>query len=132
MASQSLIDELTASCADVDLGRRATILARLTNLFISGRAAYDHVRDILRKLLPSVLAYIDQTFDKQTLQPNAMHSAASSSEPAASPDSLAHRIALGADHGGFELKNALAAYLTSLNKFEPSPLRDTTGRGFER
>jgi uncharacterized protein (DUF2336 family) len=41
MASQSLIDELTASCADVDLGRRASILARLTNLFISGRAAYD-------------------------------------------------------------------------------------------
>jgi uncharacterized protein (DUF2336 family) len=41
MATQSLIDELTASCADVDLGRRATILARLTNLFISGRAAYD-------------------------------------------------------------------------------------------
>jgi uncharacterized protein (DUF2336 family) len=41
MASQSLIDELTTSCADVDLGRRATILARLTNLFISGRAAYD-------------------------------------------------------------------------------------------
>jgi len=32
MASQSLIDELTASCADVDLGRRATILSRLTNL----------------------------------------------------------------------------------------------------
>ena len=41
MAPQSLIDELTASYADVDLGRRATILARLTNLFISGRAAYD-------------------------------------------------------------------------------------------
>jgi uncharacterized protein (DUF2336 family) len=41
MASQSLIDELTAACADADLGRRATILAQLTNLFISGRAAYD-------------------------------------------------------------------------------------------
>jgi uncharacterized protein (DUF2336 family) len=41
MATQSLIDELTAPCADVDIGRRATILARLTNLFISGRAAYD-------------------------------------------------------------------------------------------
>jgi uncharacterized protein (DUF2336 family) len=41
MASQSLIDELTACRADIDLGRRATILARLTNLFISGRAAYD-------------------------------------------------------------------------------------------
>ena len=41
MASQSLIDELTASCADADLGRRATILSRLTNLFISGQAAYD-------------------------------------------------------------------------------------------
>jgi hypothetical protein len=36
-----LIEELTASCADVGLGRRATILARLTNLFISGRTAYD-------------------------------------------------------------------------------------------
>lgn len=41
MASPSLIDELTASYADVDLSKRATILARLTNLFISGRAAYD-------------------------------------------------------------------------------------------
>jgi uncharacterized protein (DUF2336 family) len=40
-ASQSLIDELTGACADVDLGRRAAILMRLTNLFISGRAAYD-------------------------------------------------------------------------------------------
>jgi hypothetical protein len=41
MGSQSLIDELTGACADVDLGRRAAILMRLTNLFISGRAAYD-------------------------------------------------------------------------------------------
>src|SRR5450759_4267950 len=47
MASQSLIDELTASCADVDLGRRATILSRLTNLFISGRAAYDEQQTAL-------------------------------------------------------------------------------------
>jgi hypothetical protein len=41
IGSQSLIDELTGACADVDLGRRAAILMRLTNLFISGRAAYD-------------------------------------------------------------------------------------------
>lgn len=41
MTSQSLIDELTASCAEANIGRRAAILARLTNLFISGRSAYD-------------------------------------------------------------------------------------------
>jgi uncharacterized protein (DUF2336 family) len=41
MESQSLIDELIGTSADVDLGKRAGILARLTNLFISGRAAYD-------------------------------------------------------------------------------------------
>ncbi len=41
MAQPGLIDELISSSADVDLGRRATILARVTDLFISGRAAYD-------------------------------------------------------------------------------------------
>jgi uncharacterized protein (DUF2336 family) len=39
--AQSLIEDLTTSCADADLGRRATILARLTDMFISGRATYD-------------------------------------------------------------------------------------------
>jgi RpiB/LacA/LacB family sugar-phosphate isomerase len=73
--------------------------------FGAGRAAYEHVRDTLRKLLPSVLAYIDQTFEKHH---DPMHSAASSAEPAAT---TIKRVALGADHGGFELKNSLAAYL---------------------
>ncbi len=77
----------------------------------SGRAAYDHVRDILRKLLPSVVAYIDQTFDKTTHPPASMQATASTAEPAVSPAILVRRIALGADHGGFELKNSLVGYL---------------------
>ncbi len=79
----------------------------------SGRAAYEHVRDILRRILPSVLAYIDQTFDKQNNSNTTMHASASSSEPAASSSPIAQRIALGADHGGFELKNTLVTYLQS-------------------
>jgi glycine hydroxymethyltransferase len=74
--------------------------------FGAGRAAYEEVRDTLRKLLPSVLAYIDQTFEKP---PHSMHSQASTAEPAAA--TFVKRIALGADHGGFELKNSLAAHL---------------------
>jgi len=77
----------------------------------SGRAAYDYVRDILRRLLPSVVAYIDQTFDKSSNPNPNMHAVASTAEPTATPASLAHRIALGADHGGFELKNALVEHL---------------------
>ena len=34
--------------------------------FGSGRAAYDEVRDSLRRMLPSVLAYIEQTFNRKT------------------------------------------------------------------
>ncbi len=77
--------------------------------FGAGRRAYEDVRDALRKLLPSVLAYIDQTFEKPSSSNNPMHSAASIAEPAATV--AIKRIAVGADHGGFELKNALSGYL---------------------
>ncbi len=73
----------------------------------AGRAAYEEVRETLQKLLPSVLAYIEQTFDKNP-NPNSMHSQASPADPAANS---VKRIALGADHGGYELKNALVTYL---------------------
>ena len=78
----------------------------LSDPFGGPRAAYEQVRDALRKLLPSIISYIDQTFEKHS---NPMHSAASSTESAASTS--VKRIALGADHGGFELKNALVDYL---------------------
>ncbi|HEY2573265.1 MAG TPA: ribose 5-phosphate isomerase B, partial [Verrucomicrobiaceae bacterium] len=77
--------------------------------FGAGRRAYEEVRDSLRKLLPSVLAYIDQTFEKHSSSSNRpMQSPAPS---ASGNHNSFKRIALGADHGGFELKNALAAYL---------------------
>ena len=77
----------------------------LSDPFGGSRAAYEQVRDALRKLLPSIISYIDQTFEKHS---NPMHSAASSTESAATS---IKRIALGADHGGFELKNAIVDYL---------------------
>ncbi len=76
--------------------------------FGAGREAYEEVQETLQKLLPSVFAYIEQTFDK-TPDTHSMHSQASPTDPAAT--TTVKRIALGADHGGYELKNALVAYL---------------------
>lgn len=77
--------------------------------FGAGRRAYEEVRDVLRTLLPSVLAYIDQTFEKDPSSSSPMHSQARTA-PAAAASSV-QRVALGADHGGFELKNALGEHL---------------------
>ena len=74
--------------------------------FGAGRAAYVEVRDTLQKLLPSVLAYIEQTFQKNS-KPNFMPSTANPTDPS----NFITRIALGADHGGYELKEALVTYL---------------------
>jgi len=77
--------------------------------FGAGRRAYEEVRDALRKLLPTVLAYIDQTFDKNPSKITPMHSQASTAGTAAAMS--VKRVVLAADHGGLELKNALAAHL---------------------
>lgn len=76
---------------------------------------YEETRDILNELLPTVQAYIDQTFDKPTN--TDMHSSASTIEPAgtAIPADV-QSIALGADHGGVVLKDALVDYLRSQGK----------------
>ncbi len=60
---------------------------------------YMRCRDRIKAAIPSILSHIQKT--KQMPQPMTT--------PATSPTS---RIAIAADHGGFELKTALHAYLT--------------------
>jgi RpiB/LacA/LacB family sugar-phosphate isomerase len=96
--------------------------------FGGGRRDYEHTLRTLQKLLPTILAYIDQTFDRNhqptaaaTPSPTnqAMHASASANDPAAttlSPDTLVQSIALGSDHGGVELKDALVAHLRGIGK----------------
>lgn len=77
--------------------------------FGGSRADYAETRDLLQKLLPTVLAYIDQTFEN----PNSNQATMSANAPAsAQPVSTTQRLAIGADHGGLELKNALVDYLS--------------------
>ncbi len=64
-----------------------------------GLDAYFQCRDVLRKALPAVLDFIDQSKPKTMNTPPL----ASATKPL--------RIALGADHGGVELKRKIQAYL---------------------
>ena len=70
-----------------------------------GIHAYFETRDTLKQAIPSLLRFLDS--------PSAMNQPATPSAPAAPAPSLRPlRIALGADHGGFELKQAVFQYLT--------------------
>ena len=80
----------------------------VTDPFGGSRADYEETRDLLQRLLPTVLAYIDQTFEKPTVNTTAM----SANAPASSkPVSTTQRLAVGADHGGVDLKDELVSYL---------------------
>ena len=86
--------------------------------FGGGRRDYEQTCDLLQRLLPTILAYIDQTFEKAihpTPTDTAMHASASANDPAATaaPETLVQSIALGSDHGGVELKDALVNHLRS-------------------
>ena len=73
-----------------------------------GREAYVITREILKKALPSVLAFIDQTFDKRPppmSQNPSSHAATAPSGAAAG--STVGKIFVGADHGGVELKDRI-------------------------
>jgi RpiB/LacA/LacB family sugar-phosphate isomerase len=74
-----------------------------------GREIYLETRETLKKALSSVLAFIDQTFEKK---PDAMTQTASTATAPQSPaPSIGGEVFVGADHGGVELKNAVVDYL---------------------
>ncbi len=68
-----------------------------------GIHAYFECRDLLKKAVPSILKFIDSH--------SPMTSASQSTSPAATPKRPL-RIALGADHGGLELKQAIHQHLS--------------------
>jgi RpiB/LacA/LacB family sugar-phosphate isomerase len=67
-----------------------------------GIHAYFECRDTLRRAIPSILRFLDQSTSMSSPQP-------STTTPT---PTRTLRIALGADHGGFELKKAVHSYLT--------------------
>ncbi len=67
-----------------------------------GIDAYFKSRDLIREALPSVLAFIDQADPQPSMTPPA------------STTTKTPRIALGADHGGVELKKKVHAHLVGL------------------
>lgn len=83
----------------------------LCDPFGAGRHAYQETLVQLEKMLPCVLAYIEQTWKPEPSP------AAPPPDPAMSTDtatpSLPRKIAIAADHGGLELKNAVVAHLKS-------------------
>jgi len=70
-----------------------------------GIHAYFECRDTLKRGIPGILRFLDQS--KSTMSSPQPTPTTSSSTP-----SRTLRIALGADHGGFELKKAIHAHLT--------------------
>jgi len=73
-----------------------------------GIHAYFECRDTIKRALPSIIKFIDPASSSMSSpQPAA---AAAPQAPAASVHTL--RIALGADHGGVELKQAIHAHLS--------------------
>jgi len=70
-----------------------------------GIDAYFQCRDTIKKALPALLKFIDQNSSMPThLSATAASTAASSTRPL--------RVALGADHGGFELKRSVHDHLS--------------------
>jgi glycine hydroxymethyltransferase len=76
-----------------------------------GLDAYLRCRDTIHKALPSLLTFIDQTMSTPE---SATALSPASAAPAAGtpPSNRPLRIALGADHGGAELKEAVHSYLS--------------------
>jgi RpiB/LacA/LacB family sugar-phosphate isomerase len=69
-----------------------------------GLNAYLETRDTIKRALPSILKFLDSTAMSTTPQ--------STSAPSTPSSTRTLRIALGADHGGVDLKQAVHAHLT--------------------
>ena len=108
---------LTEFCADDDLRG-----ADVPDPIGLGRAVYAATREVMKRVLPSVLAFIDKTWKKSTSNPTgpsaaeapapnpSMSEPATASHPTPSTSSQ-RRLAVAADHGGYELKNAVVEHL---------------------
>ncbi|HEX8311648.1 MAG TPA: ribose 5-phosphate isomerase B, partial [Chthoniobacteraceae bacterium] len=71
-----------------------------------GIDAYFQCRDTIRKAIPSVVRFVDQSLSMTSSQP------APSAAPAPATATRPLRIALGADHGGLALKEAVHSHLS--------------------
>ncbi len=69
-----------------------------------GPRVYAECRDTLRKALPSILHFLDSD--------PFMTETTTSAAPVSAPATRSLRIALGADHGGIEMKQAIHQHLT--------------------
>jgi RpiB/LacA/LacB family sugar-phosphate isomerase len=67
-----------------------------------GIHAYFESRDTIKRTVPGILRFLEQSQPMTSSQPTT----------APAPSTRTLRIALGADHGGFEVKNAVHAHLT--------------------
>ena len=82
-----------------------------------GREAYLETRAVLKRALPSVAAFIDQTFRTKPGSPSPDSSPMNQPAPAAAspaakrPPTTQGAVYFGADHGGVALKDALVAAL---------------------
>ncbi|MGY8690746.1 MAG: ribose 5-phosphate isomerase B, partial [Verrucomicrobiales bacterium] len=71
-----------------------------------GRDAYETTCLVLEHSLPTLLAYIDQTTKDSSTEDMTQTKTNNSTE--------LQKLTVGADHGGFELKNAIVTYLKEL------------------
>ncbi|MCB1096204.1 MAG: ribose 5-phosphate isomerase B [Verrucomicrobiae bacterium] len=74
----------------------------------SGIEAYAMTLEILKRALPNVFAFIEQTTKSTSMSDSAT---STSTDQTATAIQGTHRIIIAADHGGLELKQAVAAYL---------------------
>ncbi|MEM9479361.1 MAG: ribose 5-phosphate isomerase B [Verrucomicrobiota bacterium] len=78
-----------------------------------GMDAYEFTRELLHATLPSVLDFVRQVPDISAIQNHKtdMPETATDTQPSSPPPAEVPSLVLAADHGGFELKEAIAAYL---------------------
>ncbi len=78
-----------------------------------GREAYEMTRAVLDAALPSLLIYIDQT-SKSDSSHNMTTATITDSKTEIPAAAVTQRFVLGADHGGYVLKQAIVSHLEAL------------------
>ena len=76
-----------------------------------GIHAYFEARDTIKRAIPNLVKFIDPDSSSTMSSPQPVATVAAAAPPSA-PSTHPLRIALGADHGGVELKQAVHAHLS--------------------